>query len=565
MLPSPVDVARAIGDDASLLAHHASVTVAEALIGLAAGIAFGFALAVAMERFRIVDLALSPLVTMSQTIPVVAVAPLLVLWLGYGMLPKVLLVALTTFFPLTVSLASGFRSVDPDAVDLLRSMGASRLQVFRFAQLPAAAPSFFSGLRISVTYAVIAAVVAEWLGGFDGLGVYMTRVRKSYDYDSMFAAIIVIAAVSLALLGITKALERACLPWQRVRQDAAHRKKGKEKAMTDKARGIGALAASAVLVAGLLGGCAGQPAGEEGDGLQPVTLVLDYVPNTNHTGIYVAMENGYYADAGLEVTVVQPPEDGADAMVASGQAQFGISYQDWMANYLGSDEPLPVTAVAAIVQHNTSGIISRAGEGITSPSGLEGKRYGTLDVETEKAIVRSLVEGDGGDWSQVEVVPANSTDEVSGLMADQFDAIWCFEGWAGQNAQVQGFDADYFAIADIDPTFDYYTPVIIANDAFADIDPEAVRAFLAATAQGYAFAAEQPDEAAAILLAAAPEIDPDLALASQRFLANRYQADADRWGVIDPVRWNAFYSWMNDQGLTAQPIALDAGFTNDYL
>ena len=129
-----------------------------------------------------------------------------------------LLVALTTFFPITVALASGFRSVDPDAVDLMRTLGASRWQVFRFAKLPAAAASFFTGLRISVTYAVIGAVVAEWLGGFDGLGVYMTRVRKSYDYDSLFAAIVVVSAVSLALLGATKALERACMPWLRARR-----------------------------------------------------------------------------------------------------------------------------------------------------------------------------------------------------------------------------------------------------------------------------------------------------------------------------------------------------------
>ena len=218
MLPSPLDVVGALVADGQLLASHAATTLSEALLGLAAGIAVGFGLAVTMERFRLVDAALGPLVTLSQTIPVVAVAPLLVLWFGYGMLPKVLLVALTTFFPITVALASGFRSVDPDAVDLLRTMGASRWQVFRFAKLPAAAGSFFAGLRISATYAVIGAVVAEWLGGFDGLGVYMTRVRKSYDYDSMFASIIVIAAVSLALLAAAKALERACMPWRRARR-----------------------------------------------------------------------------------------------------------------------------------------------------------------------------------------------------------------------------------------------------------------------------------------------------------------------------------------------------------
>lgn len=335
-----------------------------------------------------------------------------------------------------------------------------------------------------------------------------------------------------------------------------------------------AAGAAAVLAAGLLAGCAPQPQGGSGqpdapaaeaEGLTPVTVVLDYTPNTNHTGLYVALDQGLYAERGLDVSIVQPPEDGADTLVASGRAQLGVSYQDWMANYLGSDDPLPVTAVAALVQHNTSGLLSRAGEGLTRPAALAGKRYGTLDVATEQAIVRALVEADGGDWDEVALVPANSTDEVAGLSTGQFDAVWGFEGWAVQNAAAQGFAVDYLSIAELDPVFDYYTPVLIANDAFATERPEVVRAFLQATAEGYAYVAEHPDEAADILVAQAPEVDPALARASQRFLADQYVADAERWGVFDPARWNAFYRWMNEQGLTERPLPLDAGFTNEYL
>lgn len=219
LLPSPIEVVQALVGDADLLLSHAGVTLAEALAGLAAGVAFGFLVAMAMDRFRVINAALSPLVTISQTIPTVAIAPLLVLWLGYGMMPKVLLVALTTFFPITVSLAQGFRSVDGDTIDLMRVMGASWWQTFRFVKVPAAASYFFSGLRISATYAVVGAVVAEWLGGFDGLGVYMTRVRKSYAYDEMFAVIIIISALSLLLMGAVKLLERACMPWRRAAKE----------------------------------------------------------------------------------------------------------------------------------------------------------------------------------------------------------------------------------------------------------------------------------------------------------------------------------------------------------
>lgn len=218
MLPSPLEVVATLYADSSIIAGHAITTITEALIGLLFGLLFGFLIAVAMERFYIVDAALSPIVTISQTIPIVAIAPLLVLWFGYDMLPKILLVALTTFFPITVSLSSGFKSVDQDEIDLLRTMGASRYQIFRYAKLPAAAGSFFAGLRISATYAVVGAVVAEWLGGFDGLGVFMTRVRKSYDYEAMFAAIIVISLVSLIFMGVTKLLERVCMPWKKLRR-----------------------------------------------------------------------------------------------------------------------------------------------------------------------------------------------------------------------------------------------------------------------------------------------------------------------------------------------------------
>lgn len=215
LLPSPVQVVQALVADLPLLVSHSGVTIAEALLGLVLGVAVGFVVAVLMDRFEAVYRALDPIVTISQTIPTVAIAPLLVLWFGYGLMPKVLLVVLGTFFPVTVSLASGFRSVDPDVIDLMRTMNATRVQIFWYAKLPAAAESFFAGLKISATYAVVGAVVSEWLGGFVGLGVYMTRVRKSYSYDKMFAVILIISALSLLLMGLVSVLRKACMPWDR--------------------------------------------------------------------------------------------------------------------------------------------------------------------------------------------------------------------------------------------------------------------------------------------------------------------------------------------------------------
>lgn len=215
LLPSPVAVVQALVGDWQLLAGHAVTSLAEAALGLAAGIALGFVAAVAMDRFKLVYRAFYPLVVLTQTIPTVAIAPLLVLWMGYGMLPKVVLIVIATFFPITVGLLDGFRSVDPDVIDLMRSMGASRSQIMRHAKLPASLSYFFSGLKISAAYAIVGAVIAEWLGGFSGLGVYMTRVRSAYAFDKMFAVILLISALSLVLMRVVELVRRAVMPWER--------------------------------------------------------------------------------------------------------------------------------------------------------------------------------------------------------------------------------------------------------------------------------------------------------------------------------------------------------------
>lgn len=219
MLPSPVDVIKAFIGDFPLLMQHTRATLSEAFLGLLAGIALAFTAAVLMDRFPLVYKGLYPVVVITQTIPTIAIAPLLVLWMGYEMAPKITLIVITTFFPITVSLLDGFRQADQDAVDLFRAMGASRRQIFRYMKLPGAMSHFFSGLRVSVAYAVVGAVIAEWLGGYYGLGVYMVRVKKSYSFDKMFAVILLISAVSLLLMWLVDRLQRIVMPWERVREE----------------------------------------------------------------------------------------------------------------------------------------------------------------------------------------------------------------------------------------------------------------------------------------------------------------------------------------------------------
>ena len=299
--------------------------------------------------------------------------------------------------------------------------------------------------------------------------------------------------------------------------------------------------------------------------LEKITFVLDWTPNTNHTGLYVAKEKGYFEKEGLDVEIVQPPEDGADALVASGKAQFGVSFQDSMAPGVAGDNALPNTAVAALIQHNTSGIISRKGEGMERPKGLEGKKYATWDAPIEKAMMQNVVEKDGGDFSKVELIPSTVTDEVSALKSKSVDAIWIFYAWAGVATEVADLETDYFAFKDINPVFDYYTPVVIANNDFLEEKPDTAKAFLRALKQGYEDAIADPDKAASILLEASPELDEELVKASQEYLKDQYKADVKQWGYIDPARWNAFYGWLNENGLSEAELPENAGFSNDYL
>lgn len=306
-------------------------------------------------------------------------------------------------------------------------------------------------------------------------------------------------------------------------------------------------------------------ASEEEKELEKITFVLDWTPNTNHTGLYAAQKLGYFEEAGLEVEIVQPPEDGAVVLVASGKAQFGVSFQDSLAPALIEGDAIPVTAVASVIQHNTSGIISRAGEGMDRPKGMAGHSYATWNGAIELATIEKVVEADGGDYSKVELIPSTVTDEVSALKTNSVDSIWIFYAWAGVKTELEGLETDYFAFADIDPVFDYYTPVIISGNKFLEENPETAKAFLSALSKGYEFAIENPEEAAEILCDAAPELDKELVVASQKYLADQYRADAPYWGFIDADRWNNFYKWVNDNKLVEGNVMLNSGFTNEYL
>ncbi len=340
-------------------------------------------------------------------------------------------------------------------------------------------------------------------------------------------------------------------------------------------KGAGALAAAATLAGcGAYQGKSDDASASAGEGAsaksapksaRKITFCLDYTPNTNHTGIYVAQAKGYFKDEGLTVKVVQPADGTAEAMIGSGQAQMGVSYQDYIANALSSKNPVAIEAVAAIIQHNTSGIMSRKADGITSAKKMEGHTYATWSMPVEQATIKQVMESDGGDFSKLKMVPYEVDDEVAGLKANMFDCVWVYEGWAVQNAKVQHYDVNYFSFVSMDKVFDFYTPVIAANDDFAKKYPDVVKAFVRAAKRGYEYAIKHPKAAGDILLDAAPELSADLVQASAKYLADQYQADAKSWGVIDKSRWDAYFEWLNDKNLVENKLDVNSGWTMDYL
>lgn len=329
------------------------------------------------------------------------------------------------------------------------------------------------------------------------------------------------------------------------------------------------LIAILVIATLVLAGCGSSKSGDaEADkDLAEINFVLDWTPNTNHIGVYVADKLGYYEEAGLKVNIQQPPDDGAEALVASGKAQFGVSFQDTLSSVMEGDEKsMPITSVAAIIQHNTSGIMSAKENNITSPKAMEGHTYATWEWPIEQGIIKKVMEDDGGDFSKLTLIPQSVDDEVAALKTGEIDTIWVYYGWAGVAAEVKDYPINYFAFRDITPAFDYYSPVIIANDAYLESDPDQAKAFIEATARGYEYAAENPDEAAEMMCEAVPELDPELVKASAEYLADKYIDDASQWGVFDAERWNAFYKWINENKLyNESEIPMDTGFTNDYL
>lgn len=298
--------------------------------------------------------------------------------------------------------------------------------------------------------------------------------------------------------------------------------------------------------------------------LTKVKVILDWTPNTNHTGLYAAKDKGYYKEEGLDVEIIQPSEGGVGNLIASGKGDFGVSYQEDLTYARTSDTPLPIKAIAAIIQHNTSGFASPKSKNIKSVKDFEGKTYGGWGSPSEKAIMQAIMEKQGADFNKLKIVDMGSQDFFAATKSN-VDFAWIYEGWTGVDAKLKNIPLDYIEVRKLNPDLDYYTPILIANENTLKNKPDMVKKFMKATAKGYEFAMDKPEEAASILVKNAPEIDKNLALESQKYLKNKYKEDAPRWGEMKASTWNNYTKFLLSKNLIKKDMKAEDAFTNDFL
>ena len=304
-------------------------------------------------------------------------------------------------------------------------------------------------------------------------------------------------------------------------------------------------------------------AGSAEEAGREVTFMLDWVPNVNHVGIFVAEDQGYFAEAGLEVEIVQPGEVSAEAAVAGGRADFGVGFQENLT--LLRADGVPLVSVAAMLQTNTSGFAVRAEEGVETPADFENLRYGTFQSPFEEPTLATLVRCVGGDPSTIDFVPAG-TELLAMLQQEQADIVWIYFGTQGFQAERVGIDITYFPLNEYSECIpDYYTPVVIASESTLAEDPELARAFLGALSRGHRFVIENPTESARILKAAVPELNQEQLLDSVPWLSERMVMDAPHWGYQEEAIWREYADWMREVGVLEKEFDPASAYSNDYL
>ena len=310
-------------------------------------------------------------------------------------------------------------------------------------------------------------------------------------------------------------------------------------------------------------GCGKNGSCEQPKPLTKVKLILDYLPNTNHTGIYVAKDKGYYEAEGIDLEIIEPVGGISNALVATGKGEFGISYQEEVTFAKTGTEKLPIKAIATLIQHNTSGLASITEKNIKTPKDFEGKTYAGWGSPAEAAVLKAIMKSEGADFSKLNMVAIDSMGYNA--LSGGVDLMWLFWAWDVIPAQAAGMNLDFTLLSDYDSRLDYYTPIIVANEKVIAKKPELVKAFLRATQKGYEDAIADPDGSAEVLAKYVDTYDLHLLKKSQEYLSKKYIDDSPHWGEMKPEIWEGYMDFMKENGLIEEIVPAQMCFTNEFL
>ena len=295
---------------------------------------------------------------------------------------------------------------------------------------------------------------------------------------------------------------------------------------------------------------------------EKVIVLLDWFPNTNHTGIYVAKEKGYFTKENLDVSILQPAEGENTQVVATGKADFAVSSQESVIQARAAG--IPLVSIGAIIQHNTSAFASLAKSNIKTVKDFEGKRYGGWGSPIEETVIKAVMKDGKANYSKVKNITIGETDFFKTIGRDS-DFQWIFYGWDGIEAKRRGIKLNTIMLKDLNPILDYYTPVIVTNENHIKNEKELVKKFMKAVGEGYEFSIKNPENASQILIKSAPELNKELVKQSQLYLSQEYQADATKWGIQKEEVWKRYIQWLYDHKLIKKMINVKDTFTNEFL
>lgn len=293
--------------------------------------------------------------------------------------------------------------------------------------------------------------------------------------------------------------------------------------------------------------------------LKSIDFILDWYPNTNHTGLFVAKEKGYFDEIGINFNILTSPEDSTSDLIINNKAPFGIYFQDSLAAKL--PKTTNITAIAAIIEHNTAGILSLKNKNIISKENMKNKRFGSYNDPIEIALINYLTD------KNITFVPNTDSNSILNLSNNLFDLSLSFYGYDKIMADTMNIDTNFIYLKDLSNNLDFYSPIIIANTNYLNNNKEEAIKILQAIKKGYIYAINNPEEAAEILIKANPELENNrkFIVESQKYLSSVYATNPDKWGEFDPNRWNNYYKWLNNQKILESEIPLNIGFSNEYI